>query len=152
MLNSQKCTCKNSGHLKFRGKNEQWNEVHLLTGKPFCRYSRYTQAALLHYYKSIHIAPHKGLSTSQKIKTKEGKNREQKLWKQVSFQLPLEHKQGLRFTKRYREFIPKLSCSKAYASGSVSFLVYSQDEHHDCWQPLFMWCGVQMKVSLLQLF
>ena len=47
-----------------------------------------------HYYKSIHIAPHEEQRALQQIKQRR-KNREQKLWKQVSFQLLLEHRQGL---------------------------------------------------------
>ena len=37
------------------------------------------------------------LTNTKNTKDKEGKT-EQKLWKRVSFQLLLEHRQGLRFT------------------------------------------------------
>ena len=57
----------------------------------------YTFAKADYYYKSIYIAPHEEWSTEQKMKPKKENKKEQKLWKQGSFHLPLEHRR-LRFT------------------------------------------------------
>ena len=83
--------------MSERGFFSASNDIKTLDGNIFSGFPWLTThlLLLLLLLPSIYIAPHEERSALQK---KRMKNREQKLWKQVSFQLPLEHRQGLRFT------------------------------------------------------